>query len=206
MRLHPNVMPLVGAAQLAARGAHPILEAPDDHTLVQYAGLKGIPRSGPGVSGYAEEDVLALLANCVRPGDGAVDAAGAQPGVFTHSLDASFLETLWRRLCADGFDISTPAATVGEALRAIRSFVEIHGVAHAEYCPNPGQWVPLGDAIGAQVGAANAGRGRNHCLYQMFWENFAEADGSARGVSMVMTYTHTVGGPGRCGRTHSALL
>ena len=99
MRLHPNVVPLVGAAQLAARGAHPILEAPDDHTLVQYAGLKGIPGSGPGVSGYAEEDVLALLANCVRPGDGAVDAAGDQPGVFTHSLDADFLETLWRRLC-----------------------------------------------------------------------------------------------------------
>ena len=190
MRLPPNVLPFIGAARLTARGAHPILEAPDDHTLVQYAGLKGIPGSGPGVSGYAEEDVLALLSNCVRPGGGAVDATGDQPGVFTHSLDADFLETLWRRLCADGFDISTPAPNVGEALRAIRGFVEIHGVAHAEYCPNPGHWVPLGDAIGAHGGAANAGRGRNHCLYQMFWENFAEADGSARGVSMIMTYTH----------------
>ena len=106
MQLPPNLLPFIGAARLTARGANPILEAPAGHTLFQYAGLNGIPGSGPGIFGYAEEDVLALLANCVRPGVGAVDAAGDQPGVFTHSLDADFLETLWRRLCADGFDIS----------------------------------------------------------------------------------------------------
>ena len=64
MRLPPNVMPLVGPARLAARGVHPILEAPDNHTLVQYAGLKGIPGSGPGVSGYAEEDETNTCDEC----------------------------------------------------------------------------------------------------------------------------------------------
>ena len=43
MQLPPNVMPLVGPARLAARGANPILEAPAGHTLCQYAGLNGIP-------------------------------------------------------------------------------------------------------------------------------------------------------------------
>jgi hypothetical protein len=93
------------------------------------------------------------------------------------------------------------AANEGEALKAIRDFVESNGVTHVEYCTAPDQWVPLGPAIGAQ---GQAGRGRDHFLYHMFWENFVEADGSARGASMVMCPTRAAGGPGSGGRTPQA--
>ena len=77
-------MPLVGAAQLAARGPTPTLEAPAGHTLIQYAGLKVTLAAGQGDVGVEEEDVLVLLAKAVRSGGGAVDAAGDPPVESSH--------------------------------------------------------------------------------------------------------------------------
>ena len=84
LHLPAAIMPLVGAAQLAARGPTPTLEAPAGHTLIQYAGLKVTLAAGQGDVGVEEEDVLVLLAKAVRSGGGAVDAAGDPPVESSH--------------------------------------------------------------------------------------------------------------------------
>ena len=85
---------------------------------------------------------------------------------------------------ADGFDASAPAADKGSALKAVREFVEANGVAHADYQPFPNEWYDLGNAVG---GAANAGR--NHFLYNITWEEWTATNGSARWVSVLLSYT-----------------
>ena len=108
LQLHPNVQPLFGNAQVVARGRNPVLMCGVNHTLHSYnAWMATLPNFGPNNEpGIFEEDVLLFLGNAVRPGQGALDAAGVAPGTFTHSLDAVFLERCWQRLLADGFDAS----------------------------------------------------------------------------------------------------
>ena len=91
MLMHPTAAALNGAARLAHRGAQPKLMADAADTFVVFnAWFDKEQGFGPnGEVGILEEEVSSVLANAVRPGDGAVDAAGNSPGVFTHGLDAA---------------------------------------------------------------------------------------------------------------------
>ena len=91
MLMHPAAAALNGAARLAHRGAQPKLMADAADTfLVFNAWMDKEQGFGPnGEVGILEEEVSSVLANAVRPGGGAVDAAGNSPGVFTHGLDAA---------------------------------------------------------------------------------------------------------------------
>ena len=143
LQLHPNVAPLFGQAQVVARGPNPQLMCDQGHTLASYNAnwFTTQQNFGPGGEvGIDEGEIATFLANAVRPGDNAVDAAGVAPGVFTHGLANVFWDRCWRRLVADGFDASTPAADKGSALKAVREFVEANGVAHADYQPLPNEW------------------------------------------------------------------
>ena len=136
LQLHPNVAPLFGQAQVTARGPNPQLMCDPGHTLHGYNAnwFNTQNNFGPGGEvGIDEGDIATFLANAVRPGDNAVDAAGVAPGVFTHGLANVYWDRCWRRLVADGFDASAPAADKGSALKAVRDFVEANGVAHADY-------------------------------------------------------------------------
>ena len=108
-----------------------------------------------------------MLANAVRPGDGAVDAAGNSPGVFTHGLDAARWQQVWDQLLADGFDSSVPAATKGDALIAVRAFVDTNGAGHAAYQPVAGDWYALEGPGGA---------GAQHFARYFSWEDVARSD------------------------------
>ena len=113
LQLHPNVAPLFGQAQVAARGPNPQLMCDQGHTLCSYNAnwITTQQNFGPGGEvGIDEGDIASFLANAVRPGDNAVDAAGVAPGVFTHGLANVYWDRCWRRLVADGFDASAPAA------------------------------------------------------------------------------------------------
>ena len=101
LQLHPTAAALNGAARLAHRGAQPKLMADAGDTLVVYnAWLSKEMGFGPnGEVGLLEEEISSQLANAVRPGDAAVDAAGIQPGVFTHGLVAVRWQQVWDQSC-----------------------------------------------------------------------------------------------------------
>ena len=105
LQLHPTAAALNGAARLAHRGARPMLmAAASDAFLAFNDWLTKVPGFGPnGELGILEDEVAAVLASAVRPGEGAADAAGQQSGVFTHALVASRWQAVWDRLLADGF-------------------------------------------------------------------------------------------------------
>ena len=77
LQLHPNVAPLFGQAQVAARGPNPQLMCDQGHTLLGYNAnwFNTQNNFGPGGEvGIDEGDIAAFLANAVRPGDNAVRA------------------------------------------------------------------------------------------------------------------------------------
>ena len=182
LQLHPTAAALNGAALLAHRGAQPKLMADAADTLLGYnAWLSKEAGYGPhGEVGVLEEEISSVLANAVRPGDGAADAAGNPPGVFTHGLLAARWQLVWDQLLADGFDSSVPAATKGEALVAIRAFVDANGADHAAYQPVVGDWYALEVPIGA--GAA-------HFARHLLWAECCDERGAARWVSVLHAHT-----------------
>ena len=186
LQLHPNVVPLVGQAQVTARGSFPQLMVNPDHSLLKYAvWMTQQANFGPnGEVGVAEEDVSFFLSNALNPGLGAVDGNGVAPGVFTHGINAVFWDALWVRLVNDGFNVSEPAPSKGESLKAVRAFVAANGVAHADYHPDANDWYQMALA----VGNANA-PGRVHFLYDFLWEEATASDGSALWASVLMSYT-----------------
>ena len=100
LQLHPTAAALNGAALLAHRGAQPKLMADAADTLLGYnAWLSKEAGYGPnGEVGVLEEEISSVLASAVRPGDGAADAAGDPPGVFTHGLLAARWQQVWDQL------------------------------------------------------------------------------------------------------------
>jgi hypothetical protein len=98
LHLPPAIAPLIGAAQLAARGPTPTLEAPAGYTLIQYAGLQVTPVVGQGDVDVEEEDVLVLLANCIPPNP-AASGASALPTV---SLQLATVRQLFFALRLEG--------------------------------------------------------------------------------------------------------
>ena len=78
---------------------------------------------------------------------------------------------MWDKLLADGFDSSVPAATKGEALVAIRAFVDANGADHAAYQPVVGDWYALVMPVGA--GAA-------HFARHFLWAECCDERGAAR--------------------------
>ena len=182
MLMHPAAAALNGAARLAHRGAQPKLMADAADTfLVFNAWMDKEQGFGPnGEVGILEEEVSSVLANAVRPGDGAVDAAGNSPGVFTHGLDAARWQQVWDQLLADGFDPSVPAATKGDALVAIRAFVDANGAGHAAYQPVAGDWYAL---------QGPAGAGALHFARYFSWEECCDERGAARWASVLQSYT-----------------
>ena len=182
MLMHPAAAALNGAARLAHRGAQPKLMADAADTfLVFNAWMDKEQGFGPnGEVGILEEEVSSVLANAVRPGDGAVDAAGNSPGVFLHGLDAARWQQVWDQLLADGFDSSVPAATKGDALVAIRAFVDTNGAGHAAYQPVAGDWYALEGPGGA---------GAQHFARYFSWEECCDERGAARWASVLQSYT-----------------
>ena len=123
----PAAAALNGARFVAHRGAHPKFMVDAGNTFVSFnAWLDKEIGFGPnGEIGILEEEVSVVLANAVKPGYGAADAAGVLPGVFMHGLDVGRWQTVWDRLVADGFDFSVPVDSIGAAVRAVREFVGI---------------------------------------------------------------------------------
>ena len=113
----PNVLPLIGGGRLAARGANPILEAPAGHTLCQYAGLNGIPGSGPGIFGYAEEDVLVKHSHLKKHTAVARATAGNSPTpcrvIVIGCVSCNTLSHFRQRVSCN----SAHAATIGSVLK-----------------------------------------------------------------------------------------
>ena len=69
LQLHPNVAPLFGQAQVAARGPNPQLMCDQGHTLVSYNAnwITTQQNFGPGGEvGIDEGDIASFLANAVR--------------------------------------------------------------------------------------------------------------------------------------------
>ena len=182
LQLHPTAAALNGAARLAHRGAQPKLMADAGDSLVVFnAWLTKEMGFGPhGEVGLLEEEISSFLANAVRPGDAAVDAAGVAPGVFTHGLGAARWQQVWDQLLADGFDPSVPAATKGDALVAVRSFVDTNGTGHAAYQPVAGDWYAL--EVPGAVGAM-------HFARYFSWEECCDERGAARWASVLQSYT-----------------
>jgi len=98
LHLPPAIAPLIGAAQLAARGPTPTLEAPAGYTLIQYAGLQVTTVVGQSDVDVEEEDVLVLLANCIPPNP-AASGASALPTV---SLQLATVRQLFFALRLEG--------------------------------------------------------------------------------------------------------
>jgi hypothetical protein len=114
-RVHGRLAPDRGWAPV--RGANPILEAPAGHTLCQYAGLNGIPGSGPGIFGYAEEDVLVKHSHLKKHTAVARATAGNSPTpcrvIVIGCVSCNTLSHFRQRVSCN----SAHAATIGSVLK-----------------------------------------------------------------------------------------
>ena len=132
------------------------MTGPDDTFLVFNKYITPTPNAGPnGEVGFPEEVAEVLTFNLLRPTT-TIDDQGTEVGLYTHGVKADALERVWRRAETDGFDVS-PAATKGEALSRLRTWIDEVDPTHPDYEAQPTDWYRLEVRAAAGAGVQHTG-------------------------------------------------
>ena len=156
------------------------MTTPDDSFLKYNAYITataGVNPAGAEV-GFAEETAEILLINLAKPTT-MTASDGRALSNFTHGLSADALDRLWRRAVADGFDISTAAKSLGQALIELRLCIDETDPQHADYDVGANDWYAL---------ETRTGSGANHWMYNMLVESSVGDDGRLRSSSIMLSY------------------
>ena len=135
--MHPDAAAAAtDAARRALRGGNPqVYTLPSDDYLKYHGYVKTVAGRVPGSAqvGLDEEPLEAFILNLAMP-TGFRDAGGTRDlTLMKDTLLPAAADRLWRRAVIDGFDISIPAKSPGEALQQLRQWIDDVDPDHSDY-------------------------------------------------------------------------